>query len=312
MFASDDESLPTTGRRLAFAKWLTGGAHPLAARVIVNRFWMHHFGRGLVETPADFGKLGARPSHPELLDWLADEFVRQGWSLKKLHRLILTSTAWRQSSRRDPAKDSLDPDNRYLWRKSVVRLEAETVRDRMLAAAGSLDRTLFGPPVAIKKDDAGQVVVAGAQTRRSLYIRVRRSQPVGMLQSFDAPVMETNCERRSVSTVATQSLMMMNGAFVLEQARKLAERAEREATPTPGATDGAANLQRSVARAWELALCRRPTRDESRSADRFITGQLGYLREHAESLPKDTSPTRQAMINLCQTLLSSNEFLYVD
>ncbi len=227
---ADDPALPTTGRRLAYAKWLTSGKHPLVARVLVNRVWMHHFGQGLVATPGDFGRLGGTPSHPELLDWLADEFMRQGWSLKHLHRVILTSTAWRQSSYRDPAREVIDPENRFYWRKSIQRLEAELLRDRMLAASGTLNRDQFGPPLAIKEDETGQVIVDGQQTRRSLYLRNRRSQPVAMLQTFDAPVMEVNCERRPVSTVATQSLMLMNGEFTLEQARHLADRAGTEAS----------------------------------------------------------------------------------
>ena len=225
-FPLDDATLPTTGRRLAFAHWLTNPHNPLFARVIVNRVWMHHFGKGLVETPADFGKLGTRPSHPELLDWLADEFRQQGWSLKALHRLIMSSTAWRQDSAAHGDASAV-----HLLRKPLVRLEAEAIRDRMLAASGQLDRTLFGPPIAIKEDETGQVIVDGAQRRRSLYIQARRSRPVAMLQSFDAPVMETNCERRSSSTVATQSLMLLNGEFILDQAAKLAERATREARP---------------------------------------------------------------------------------
>lgn len=228
---ANNEAFPTTGRRLAYAQWLTSGEHPLVARVLVNRIWMHHFGQGLVSTPSDFGKLGTQPTHPELLDWLADEFMREGWSLKKLHRLILTSTAWRQSSVRNPEMNAIDPENRYYWRKSLQRLEAEIIRDRMLAASGTLSRDLFGTPVAIKEDDTGQVIVDGPQTRRSLYIKARRSQPVAMLQTFDAPVMEVNCERRPVSTVATQSLMLMNGEFTLAQAAKLAERAA--ANPRP-------------------------------------------------------------------------------
>lgn len=227
----NDESLPTTGRRLAYARWLSSGEHPLVARVLVNRIWMHHFGQGLVATPGDFGKLGTEPTHPELLDWLASEFMKQEWSLKELHRLILTSTAWRQSSYRDPGKNAIDPENRYYWRKSVMRLEAEILRDRMLSASGSLDSQLFGPPIAIKEDETGQVIVDGEQKRRSLYIKMRRSQPVAMLQTFDAPVMDVNCERRPVSTVATQSLMLMNGQFTLDQAMNLAERAAAHPRP---------------------------------------------------------------------------------
>lgn len=221
-FPLDDAALPTTGRRLAFARWLTSRDNPLFARVIVNRVWMHHFGKGLVATPADFGKLGTKPSHPELLDFLADEFIQSGWSLKKLHRLILTSTAWRQV--RDPKSP---------FRHSLLRLDAEILRDRMLAASGQLDLSLYGRPLNIKEDDTGQVIVEGAQTRRSLYIRQQRSRPVAMLQSFDAPVMETNCEIRANSTVATQSLMLLNGEFILNQSAKLAERAATEAVSLP-------------------------------------------------------------------------------
>ena len=231
-FEPNDSKLPTTGRRSAFAKWLTSGKHPLVARVIVNRVWMHHFGRGLVGTPTDFGKLGTKPTHPKLLDWLADEFVQQGWSLKKLHRLIMTSTVWRQSSEITADNDGPNDDYR---RKPLVRLEAESIRDRMLAASGELSRDLFGKPAAIKEDDTGQVVVSGDQKRRSLYIQMRRSRPVAMMQAFDAPVMETNCECRPTSTVATQSLMLLNGGFILAQSAKLAIRVEKEAKPlSPG------------------------------------------------------------------------------
>ncbi len=223
-----DPALPTSGRRLAYANWLTSGKHPLVARVIVNRVWLHHFGRAIVATPSEFGKLGSAPTHPQLLDWLADEFMRSGWDLKQLHRLILTSTAWRQSSVRDSDKMAIDAENDYYWRRPIQRLDAEILRDRMLFASGTLDRKFAGPPVAIKEDDTGQVIVDGQQTRRSIYIRVRRSQPVAMLQSFDAPVMDVNCQRRPVSTVATQSLILLNGEFTLQQADLLAERIIQE------------------------------------------------------------------------------------
>ena len=232
-FPADDPNLPTSGRRLAFAKWLTGRDNPLTARVIVNRIWLHHFGKGLVPTPADFGRLGVAPTHPELLDWLADEFMQNGWSMKHLHRLILSSTAWRQSSRRDAMHESLDPDNRFYSRQSIMRLDAELVRDRMLAVTGRLNPQKFGVPAPISEDDAGQIVINDNETRRSLYIKVRRSQPVAMLQAFDAPVMEVNCERRPVSTVATQSLMLMNSGTILNHAAKLAERCRSEAAPVP-------------------------------------------------------------------------------
>ena len=246
-FPLDDPSVPTTGRRLAFARWLTDRQNPLFARVIVNRVWMHHFGTGLVNTPGDFGRLGAPPSHPALLDWLADEFIAQGWSLKKLHRTIMTSRLWKQS--REPADaaaerlTSLSSDASTASPYGVgpgpfnrlMRLEAESVRDYMLATTGQLDRTLGGAPLPIKEDDTGQTVVDGEQSRRSLYIQVRRTQPVAMLQSFDAPVMATNCEARNSSTVATQSLMLLNGEFILARAAKLADRAAAE----PAAVDPA-------------------------------------------------------------------------
>ncbi len=232
-FPSDDPSLPTSGRRLAFAKWLTGRDNPLVARVIVNRIWLHHFGKGLVPTAADFGRLGVPPTHPELLDWLADEFMQNDWSVKHLHRIILSSTAWRQSSKRTAMHDAIDPDNRFYSRQQIMRLDAELVRDRMLAASGRLHPHQFGAPAAITEDDAGQVVIDDNETRRSMYVKARRSQPVAMLQSFDAPVMEVNCERRPVSTVATQSLMLMNSGSILNHAAKFAERCRTEGTVIP-------------------------------------------------------------------------------
>jgi hypothetical protein len=218
--AVDDPALPTTGRRLALGKWLTSGQHPLTARVLVNRFWMHHFGRGIVATPADFGRLGAPPTHPELLDWLATRFMQDGWELKKLHRLLLHSAAYRQNSRRTDALDQVDPENHLLGRMPLQRLEAEAVRDSLLAASGSLIARQYGPPSPVTVDDVGQVIVgidnrdtAGRPTgkravlgadefRRSVYVQVRRSQRLSMLEAFDAPALSPNCEIRTRSTVA--------------------------------------------------------------------------------------------------------------
>lgn len=228
-FPSKCPELTTSGRRLAFARWLTSPANPLTARVIVNRVWMHHFGRGIVSTPADFGRLGTPPTHPALLDWLAAEFRdTAGWSLKRLQRTIMLSTAYRQASRRDPAQVAVDPENKFYGRRNVLRLDAETLRDRVLTATGTLDRTMFGPPLGVQEDDTGQVVVAGDVHRRSLYLMQRRTQPVALMQAFDAPVMTTNCEARPSSTVATQSLMLMNGDFWIGRAAALADRAQRE------------------------------------------------------------------------------------
>lgn len=224
-----DGNLPTTGRRLAWAKHLVDGKHPLLGRVLANRIWLHHFGRGIVDTPGDFGVLGTRPSHPELLDWLADELVRQGWSLKRMHKLIMMSSVYRQSSlRNDPKATMLDTDGALYSRFSVRRLEAEMVRDRMLSASGRLDPKQFGPAVEVNEDFSGQVHVSGDSPRRSVYIQVRRSKPVSLLSAFDAPVMAVNCDRRIASTVAPQSLMLMNGDFTLKHAEQLARRVRFE------------------------------------------------------------------------------------
>ncbi|HWA99553.1 MAG TPA: PSD1 and planctomycete cytochrome C domain-containing protein, partial [Pirellulales bacterium] len=206
-FALKSSKLPSTGRRLALAERLTDGNHPLVPRVLVNRVWLHHFGRGLVSTPSDFGMLGDRPSHPELLDWLATELIEHGWQLKRLHRLIMTSAVYRQSSGRTDELDRVDPENRLLARANVRRAEAEVIRDSILAVAGKLNPTQFGKPVPVTPDEVGQVVIgvdtrdtAGRPTgkkvdlgeavyRRSVYIQVRRSLPLGMLETFDAPTM---------------------------------------------------------------------------------------------------------------------------
>ena len=330
-FADKDSSLASSGRRLAFARWLTSGTNPLVARVLVNRVWLHHFGRGLVGTPSDFGAMGERPSHPELLDWLASDFVEHGWRLKRLHRMIMTSTAYRQSSHRDASGDERDPDNRLYWRKPVQRLDGEVIRDSILAASGALNRSMYGPPVPVRPDVHGQIVVGvdktqgdnkmpvevslnGEEFRRSIYIQVRRSRPLAMLHAFDAPVMEVNCELRQNSTVPTQSLMLMNSQFVLDQAGTFARRLQREAGD---------DRAKQVALAWQLAFSRSPTESELNDSIAFLDGQVEHLKnlpEKKDEKPKKDEkakapkpmPELQALTNLCQALLCANEFLYVD
>jgi uncharacterized protein DUF1553/uncharacterized protein DUF1549/cytochrome c len=322
----DDPQLPTSGRRLAYARHLTNGRHPLLARVFVNRIWMHHFGRGLVSTPADFGVLGDRPSHPELLAWLADEFARGGWQLKRLHRLLVNSTAYRQSSRRTDALQVIDPDNRLLARMSVRRLEAEAIRDAILAVSGRLSDKLLGPAVSVLPDADGQNIVGRGERdgngiligkqdglgedefRRSIYVQVRRSMPLGMLEPFDLAGVAPNCERRTFSTVAPQSLLMMNNDFLVKQSEAFARRIEETS-----ATEPTARIQR----AWQLAYGRIPTDKESLRATEFLTLQSAYFDEARAKLPeaerpKQTPPATQALALLCQALLSSNAFLYVD
>ena len=333
------ESPPTSRRRLAFAKWVTSPSNPLFARIIVNRVWMHHFGRGLVGTPADFGLQGERPSHPELLDWLAAAFVAPlnddpdslglGWSLKRLHHLIMTSTAYRQSSARDAAMEERDPENRLYWRMPLQRLDAEAIRDSQLAVSGALSDRMYGPPVPVREDAVGQIVVGidkkqgdnkmpvevamgGEEFRRSIYVEVRRSRPLAFLNTFDAPVMEVNCERRTSSTVAPQSLMLMNSDVALQQAQLFADRLRRDAGPF---------RESRIERAWRLAFGRPPMRDEFQSALEFLDRQTATINARVAGQPdaagkvpasSATTPEEQAMRSLCQTLLSSNEFLYLD
>ncbi len=222
----DDASFPSSGRRVAFARWITSDANPLTARVIANRVWNHLFGRGIVATPGDFGRLGARPTHPELLDEIAHSLRSGGWSLKQFIREIVTSSVYRQSSRPSAGHVASDPENRWYSRQSIRRLDAEALRDRVLAASGALDRRLYGAPVEVAGDAAGQFHLR--TPRRSIYGQSRRSRPSSFLRAFDAPVMETNCVERSSSTVATQSLLLLNGEFLAAQAGELEKRVRAE------------------------------------------------------------------------------------
>ena len=323
----DDPSSPFTGRRLAYAKHLTSGKHPLVARVLVNRFWMHHFGRGLVATPGDLGRAGEPPSHPELLDWLAADFMEHGWSLKRLHRLMMTSAAYQQSSARRRGAEVIDPDNRLLWRMPLRRLEAEALRDSVLVVTGDLLPKLYGSPVPVAQDQFGQVIPAievidgngiyqpnrelgGEQFRRSIYIQARRSRPLSMLEVFDLPNMEPNCERRTLSTVAPQSLLLMNAEFVTEASERFAARLERQAGADPAA---------QATLAWRLAFGRAPTESQLQSAVRFLTEQATLIAGAGSvDAPADVHQKREiesrhaALASFCQALLGSNEFLYVD
>ncbi|GAB4161336.1 MAG: PSD1 and planctomycete cytochrome C domain-containing protein [Planctomycetaceae bacterium] len=326
----NDKSLPTTGRRLAFARWLTSGNHPLTARVLVNRIWMHHFGTGLVNTPAEFGALGERPSHPELLDWLASEFMSPqtttingrkptSWSVKSLHRLIVTSSAYRQQSRRNAKLDMLDPDNRLYGRKSIQRLDAESLRDSVLSISGKLNLKMFGPPVPVMEDAVGRFVIGkenkngenrpgavipldGNEYRRSLYIQVRRSRPLASLSTFDAPVMEPNCEKRNSSTVTPQSLMLMNDETVLARSKDFAKRLTKEKN---------GKLPDMISHAWLLTFGRPVSAEQREAALNFLKMQQ---QEIAKSNPKlsKTQTREMALASFCHALFSSNGFLYVD
>ncbi len=294
---------PSTGRRLAFAKHLTSGEHPTVGRSLVNRFWMHHFGRGIVQTPGDFGALGGNPTHPELLDWLASELVDSGWSLKAFHRLVMTSTVYRQSSQRDPAASAADEDGALLSRYPARRLDAETLRDAILLVSGQLDSKAGGPAVPVAEDAVGLVNPEGNSPRRSLYLQVKRTSPVSLLTTFDAPVMSVNCDQRAVSTSAPQSLMLMNGDFILSHATKIAERVKAEAADGPRPA-----VERQIERAW-LLVYQRPISDEE------MEWAKTYAGEHRAALDQIGAEGDRDLItlaHLCQQLLNSNEFLYVD
>lgn len=307
-FPLDDADLATSGRRLAYAKHLTDGQHPLVARVLVNRFWMHHFGNGLVRTLGDFGARSSAPSHPQLLDWLAADFMDNGWQLKRLHKLIMTSATYRQSSARSANGDAIDADNTLLWRMPVRRLEAETIRDAILAVSGELNPKAFGEPVPVKANADGLFVVGGDAIaepethRRSVYLQTLRSKPLEMLNVFDAPQMEPNCEIRQVSTVTTQALALMNGDFVLDQSHIFAQRVVDEV----GAD---ADSKAKVDYAWQLAFGDQPS-DEERQAS------LAYLEKQrvvfdTDKITEDAKDVR-TLTSLCQVLFQANHFLYVD
>ncbi len=319
-----DPSLQTSGRRLAYAQWLTSGRHPLVARVLMNRVWMHHFGRGIVNSPADFGRLGELPSHLELLDYLAVRFVESGWSLKAMHREMVLSQTYRQSSINN-ASTAQDPENVWYGRFKIRRLDAETVRDSMLEVAGLLKKDMFGVPVTAARTTEGRIVAgvevlnangdvvkvdtsAPAVNRRSIYLQLRRKMPMTVLDTFDLPVMDPNCESRPISTVAPQALFLMNDDFVVQTGRALAERVRKE---LPG------DARAQVRRAWILTQGRPPAAAEE---DRFLV----MLSEQTESLrdysakhpgPKDAPPSdpqRDAFGSLCQALLASNRFIHTE
>jgi hypothetical protein len=263
-----------------------GGAGNLLARVIVNRLWQHHLGRGLVATPSDFGLAGEKPTHPELLDFLAGELVRGGWRLKPIHKLIMTSAVYMQTSETDAARLKADLDNRMLWHHEPQRLEAETVRDAMLAVSGTLDRTLLGP--GLNEPD---------HHRRSIYFFVKRSRLVPMMMLFDAPDTLQDLSVRSETTVAPQALMLLNSPLVRQYAEGLAGRV------MPGK---AGEADRGIARAYLAALGREPTSAEQKTTTEFLTAQTAaYRAEHRDR------PDALAWGDLCQVLLGMNEFIYV-
>jgi hypothetical protein len=280
-------------RRAALARWLADPANPLTYRVIVNRVWHYHLGKGIVDTPNDFGKMGGAPSHPELLDWLAAGFRDGGGSLKQLHRLIVTSSTYRQISRHDPAAAALDADNRLLWRMNRGRLDAESVRDAVLLASGRLVETMYGPPVMHFRMTPGVHVTPVADygefdldqlqaRRRSVYRYVFRTRPDPLLETLDCPDASQSAPVRTGSVSALQALALWNNRFILGHAEHLASMAARN-SPEIAAQVGFVTLR---------VLGRPPTEAELRE-------WTDYARRHD-------------LANLCRVLFNSSEFLFAD
>ena len=308
--AADNDPGPRSGYRLALARWMTDESSPasaLVARVFVNRVWNHLVGEPIVDTANNLGISGAKPSHPDLLNWLAADFRRHG-SLKRLIRQIVTSSVYRQASfgshEHWARARKIDPTNRLLWRARLRRVEAEVVRDSILAVAGQLDRSMGGPPVPLEYRPDGTVLVARqglptprAAYRRSVYLLNRRIYNPSFLSVFDKPIVTGGVCKRDVSAVALQSLTMMNDEFVVEQSRKLAARVRVDAGPLPDARIGLL---------FRLTLAREPSPQERELCRTMLTRQIELHRRAAP----DRSPELAALADLCQTILNMNEFLY--
>ncbi len=279
---------PETDPRVALADWITSmdrGAGPLLARVMANRLWQHHFGKGIVGTSNDFGVQGERPSHPELLEWLAQELVRGGWKLKPLHKHIMLSAAYQQSPVVHEENVKADPANRYLWHYQTRRLDAELIRDSLLAVGGNLDLTMYGPSILDNTP------------RRSVYLRVKRSELLPIMTMFDAPEPTQSIGERVSTTVPTQALALMNSPFVRQQAEKLAARI-RPASDVP--------LPAAIDRAYQTAFSRLPSDSERTRMLAFVESQTAALGGDANEAIK------KALVEFCHVLLCLNEFVYID
>ncbi len=317
------ETFKSTGRRLALARWLTRPDHPLTARVMVNRLWHHHFGRGIVATPNDFGKNGQPPTHPELLDWLAVEFVENGWSLKHMHRLMVLSDTYRQSSADDPARSRIDPENKLFWRMNRQRLDAEAIRDSVLAVTGLLTEQIGGPPIRVplepevydtifteyEADNLWPVHPDPRQhARRSLYLLRKRNVKLPMLVAFDTPDLMSSCGARSVSVHALQALTMINSPFMFDQSRALASRLFRELPDSD---------RLRIIRLYELALGRRPSPQELRLTQDFLVSQAAVIRERiargekVAAIEGVKAERAAAWVDLCLATMNLNEFIYL-
>ncbi|MFL5241761.1 MAG: DUF1549 and DUF1553 domain-containing protein [Gemmataceae bacterium] len=309
--------LRTSRRRLTLAQWIASPDNPLTARVIVNRVWQYHFGEGLVRTSSDFGAMGEAPTHPELLDWLANWFVKEGWSIKKLHRLILTSNTYRMSKKWNKEYGEEDPEIRLLWRVPNHRLEVEAIRDSMLAVSGQLNSKIGGPSMfpPIPKEalegssDPDKIWKASDEkeaSRRTVYACVKRSMVVPMLEVLDFCDTARSAAKRNVTSVAPQALTLFNGEFVNRQAKRLAERLSNDAGNDP---------EKQIERAYTLTLCRPPSKTESERLSRFLREESGRMLKEAEDAKKpinEKTAQEAALVQMCRVVLNLSEFVYPD
>jgi len=313
----------TTGRRTALANWLADPANPLTARVMVNRIWHYHFGRGIVGTPSDFGEMRDRETHRELLDWLAATFVEQGWSVKKMSRLIMLSSAYQQSSSFNAEAAKVDPDNKLIWRFRRQRLTGEEIRDATLLVSGRINWQMGGPSVF--PEIPKEMDVRGGwkrnesedqKTRRSVYTFVRRNSRFPMFQAFDMPDTHESCSRRSVTTTAPQALNLLNDGTILVSAQAFAGRVLKEAGD---------DVNKQIALAYRLAFARAPEGDERQMAMNFLDQQSALIKSrieakqpvalpsHCDVAPDVTAQARAAaLVDFCHALFNSNEFVYVN
>jgi uncharacterized protein DUF1553 len=257
------------------------------ARVIVNRLWQHHMGRGIVATPSDFGTRGEPPTHPEMLDWLANQLIANGWKLKPIHKLIMSSGVYRQSAHIDPAKAKADHDNKLYWRRPRTRLEAEVVRDALLAVGGTLDTRMYGPGTLDPNS-----------RRRSIYFTVKRSQLVPMMTVFDAPDALAGVGDRPTTTIAPQALLLMNNPQVRATARSFARRV---------APDAKTSLEDAVKSGYLIALTRSPDSEELADSVAFVKRQMESYKAAGKGDGREL-----ALADFCQALLCLNEFVYVE
>lgn len=307
-----NHSSPKTGRRLAFARWLTSEDHPLTSRVIVNRIWQQHFGRGIVESVDNFGQMGTPPSHPELLDWLSVNFVRQGWSIKQLHRQILNSVVWQQSSLVTEKHRQHDPENRLLSRMPMRRLSAEEIRDTVLLLADRLNEAPYGSPddVDVRSDGLVTSIPRNGKWRRSIYVRQRRKEMPTFFETFDLPQMNPNCTSRVASTVVNQALHLLNNGMVHELSYAFAERVRQEA-----GVDRASQLNR----AFELAFGRPASKEEFDSLQYAVDSIEQALLTDTETIQGGNRKSGDrseieiaALAGVCHSLMNSASLIYVD